>query len=265
MQGASTHARFFDHAGLVVLAFTRRSVLPSAFATDVGTRNMFTRLNGWPVRSPANASPPSSRRPRMTRGRCGSLLLHRIGLAPTTRCRSPGALRTTAATPVILAGSRPAVPPLPSVRQIGPQSHRKSSGATCDPLVHPGTHAHASRKSDRIRRLTSTSSTLTPRPNPHSARGTLGAPHPAISCLGAFRTLAAAARGWSWHSGVRKPAHNRTSARPMSLSDTCFRIAGHSGCQLCETGSNSTKGQCSSPITLVFAWVAAIMADILVL
>src|SRR3977135_2209458 len=114
---------------------------------------------------------------------------------------------TTAATPVILAGSRPAVPPLPSVRQIGPQSHRKSSGATCDPLVHPGTHAHASKKSDRIRRLTSTSPTLTPRPNPHSARGTIGAPHPAISCLGAFRTLAAAARGWSWHSGVRKPAH----------------------------------------------------------
>ena len=66
---------------------------------------------------------------------------------------------------------------------------------TCDPLVHPDTHAHASRKSDRIRRLTSTSSTLTPRPNPHSAGGTLGAPHPAISCLGAFRTLAAAARG----------------------------------------------------------------------
>ena len=40
---------------------------------------------------------------------------------------------------------------------------------TCDPLVHPDTHAHASRKSDRIRRLTSTSSTLTPRLNPHSS------------------------------------------------------------------------------------------------
>src|SRR5262249_36530911 len=33
------------------------------------------------------------RRPRTARGRCGSLLLHRIGLAPTTHCRSPGALR----------------------------------------------------------------------------------------------------------------------------------------------------------------------------
>src|SRR5471032_850204 len=31
---------------------------------------------------------------RMTRGRCGSLLLHRDGLAPSTPCRSPGALRS---------------------------------------------------------------------------------------------------------------------------------------------------------------------------
>src|ERR1700719_2424202 len=30
-------------------------------------------------------------RPRMTRGRCGSLLLHRNGLAPSAPCRSPGA------------------------------------------------------------------------------------------------------------------------------------------------------------------------------
>src|SRR6478752_7173154 len=29
---------------------------------------------------------------RMTRGRCGLLLLHRDGLAPSTPCRSPGAL-----------------------------------------------------------------------------------------------------------------------------------------------------------------------------
>src|ERR1700682_922786 len=31
---------------------------------------------------------------RMTRGRCGSLLLHRDGLPPSTPCRSPGALRS---------------------------------------------------------------------------------------------------------------------------------------------------------------------------
>src|SRR6516225_1630817 len=41
--------------------------------------------------------PTLRRRPyglrRTARGRYGSLLLHRIGLAPTARCRSPGALR----------------------------------------------------------------------------------------------------------------------------------------------------------------------------
>src|SRR3954452_18826138 len=34
---------------------------------------------------------PRGRR-RTARGRCGSLLLHRSGLAPPTPCRSPGAL-----------------------------------------------------------------------------------------------------------------------------------------------------------------------------
>src|SRR5580693_6960035 len=33
--------------------------------------------------------------PGMTRGRCGSLLLHRKGLAPSTPCRSPGAYPET--------------------------------------------------------------------------------------------------------------------------------------------------------------------------
>src|SRR5450432_1987420 len=50
---------------------------------------------------------------RMTRGRCGSLLLHRDGLAPSTPCRSPGALRST---PNI--GHR-------DVGRVGPLSARK--------------------------------------------------------------------------------------------------------------------------------------------
>src|SRR6476661_5212777 len=41
---------------------------------------------------------------RMTRGRCGSLLLHRDGLAPSTPCRSPGALRSTPTGGQFLAG-----------------------------------------------------------------------------------------------------------------------------------------------------------------
>ena len=62
-----------------------RSVLPSAFAMGVGTWDKNLSL------------PTLRRRPygrqRTARGQCGSLLRHRVGLAPTTRCRSPGALR----------------------------------------------------------------------------------------------------------------------------------------------------------------------------
>jgi hypothetical protein len=45
-------------------------------------------------------------------------------------------------------------------------------------------------------------------------------PHPAISCLGAFRTPAASARGQARHPGVRKPAQNtdigRASSEPLN-------------------------------------------------
>ena len=45
-----------------VLAFTRPSVLPSAFATASAPGiTIFARLNGWPVCSSTDASPPSSR------------------------------------------------------------------------------------------------------------------------------------------------------------------------------------------------------------
>ena len=59
-----------------------------------GTRDMnLCGFNGWPMCSSADVRCRPHRRPRTARGRCGSLLLHRIGLAPTTHCRSPGALR----------------------------------------------------------------------------------------------------------------------------------------------------------------------------
>jgi hypothetical protein len=59
----------------------------------VGIRNVISELNTQPVGSPVNASrPPSPTGSRMTRGQCGSLHLHRMGLAPTIPCRSPGAL-----------------------------------------------------------------------------------------------------------------------------------------------------------------------------
>jgi beta-galactosidase len=52
-----------------------------------------TRLNGWPVNSPAAASPLS---PRMTTHGSRPIwfaTLHRVRLLPTTPCRPPGALR----------------------------------------------------------------------------------------------------------------------------------------------------------------------------
>ena len=58
----------------------------------VGTQNRkLSRLNGWPMRTPVNASPRPSRATAHDSGRCGSLHLHRKGLAPSTPCRSPGA------------------------------------------------------------------------------------------------------------------------------------------------------------------------------
>src|SRR5258705_9560313 len=57
-----------------------------------------------------------------------------------------------------------------------------------------------------------------PRLNLHSARGTAGAPLPAISCLGAFWTPAATARGRARHAGVQKPAHEETHAPQQTIT-----------------------------------------------
>ena len=46
----------------------------------------------------------------------------------------------------------------------------------------------------------------------------------AISCLGASRTLAATARGWSRHSSVRKPAQEETSRSPSVHTGTRCRL-----------------------------------------
>jgi hypothetical protein len=46
------------------------------------------------LQTPLSTVRPASRdAQRMTRGQCGLLFLHRNGLAPSTPCRSPGALR----------------------------------------------------------------------------------------------------------------------------------------------------------------------------
>src|ERR1700683_229425 len=49
--------------------------------------------------SPTDASSTPLRTATHGSGRCGPLLLHRVGLSPTTPCRSPGALRIRYAQP----------------------------------------------------------------------------------------------------------------------------------------------------------------------
>ena len=70
------------------LALTRTPFLPSAVTTARASRLILSRLNGWPMRTPGR---PRGRR-RTARGRCGSLFLHRSGLAQPTPRRPPGAL-----------------------------------------------------------------------------------------------------------------------------------------------------------------------------
>ena len=76
------------------LALTRLSVLPSAFATASapGYESLRGSMAGLCAPLPTLRCRPYGQ-PRTAQGRCGSLLRHRVGLAPTTRCRSPGALR----------------------------------------------------------------------------------------------------------------------------------------------------------------------------
>src|SRR5438132_2208778 len=100
IQGASAHARFFDHAGPF-------GPCDGASETCCLPRSKQRRRPGIGFRgSMAGLCPPLPtlrRRPygrqRTARGRCGSLLLHRSGLAPPTPCRSPGALRVLHAQP----------------------------------------------------------------------------------------------------------------------------------------------------------------------
>jgi hypothetical protein len=74
----------------------------------VGTQNRNFRGSMAGLRAPLSTLRRGPHgQPRMTRGRCGSLLLHRKGLAPSTPCRSPGASHMFSGVPPIAAGSEP--------------------------------------------------------------------------------------------------------------------------------------------------------------
>jgi hypothetical protein len=67
-------------------SFRTLSLVPSPFCLSLQHT-----LNGWPGGSPTDTSHTPSRIPEHGSGRCGSLRLHRNGLAPSTPCRSLGA------------------------------------------------------------------------------------------------------------------------------------------------------------------------------
>ena len=88
-------ARFFDHAGSPKRSRWRSWTycLP-LHRQRRHPESVFYRgsMAGLHVPLPTLRRRPCKRQ-RTARGRCGSLPLHRVGLAPTTPCRSPGALR----------------------------------------------------------------------------------------------------------------------------------------------------------------------------
>jgi hypothetical protein len=87
------------------------------------------------------------------------------------------------------------IAPLAPARQIGPHRQRHSGQQPPGPLVQPYKDTHALGQSHGRDRFASFSLSPTPRSIPHRARGTASAPPTAISCLGAFQTPAARARG----------------------------------------------------------------------
>ncbi len=93
-QGASAHASVYDHAGPSGRSRYRAHpcCLPSAERRRRPGRGYF-RGSMAGLCAPLSTLRRCPRgQLRMPRGRCGSLLLHRDGLAPSTPCRSPGAL-----------------------------------------------------------------------------------------------------------------------------------------------------------------------------
>src|SRR5215469_4473480 len=91
-------------------------------------------------------------------------------------------------------------------------------------LLHPADFPYLQTKSQTLSasRLSSRSA---PALNLHSARCSAGAKLPATSCLGAFRSPAASARGEPRHADNRKPAHVRTHAAQRYSITSSARVS----------------------------------------
>src|SRR5713101_5781853 len=80
---------------------TRPNVLPSAICTASAPRIGIFRGSMAGLCAPLSTLRRNPRgQLRMTRGRCGSLLLHRKRLALSTPCRSPGASQMSSGLPL---------------------------------------------------------------------------------------------------------------------------------------------------------------------
>src|SRR2546430_9178628 len=100
---------------------TRPDMLPSALCTASAPRIGLFRGSMAGLCVPLSTLRRSPHEQlRMTRGRCGSLLLHRKGLAPSTPCRSPGASHNESGYPPTAARKRTSLQvafgPLPSLQ-----------------------------------------------------------------------------------------------------------------------------------------------------
>src|SRR2546427_10083663 len=93
--------------GRPALAMTRSDVLPSTICTVSAPKIGLFRGSMAGLCAPLSTLRRDPRGPlRMTWGRCGSLLLHRKGLSPSTPCRSPGASHILSALPPLATEER---------------------------------------------------------------------------------------------------------------------------------------------------------------
>ena len=91
-QKAYAHARFYDDAGSPGVSRWRRPAHGLLQDGEHRHPGVGLRRSMAGLRAPLSTLHAKSRDlPCMTRGQCGSLHLHRRGLAPPTSCRSPGA------------------------------------------------------------------------------------------------------------------------------------------------------------------------------
>src|SRR2546427_9744886 len=106
-QGASAHARVFDHAGSSGARDDALGCVAFHHMHGVGTQDRTLRGSMAGLCAPLSTLRRDPRGPlRMTWGRCGSLLLHRKGLSPSTPCRSPGASHILSALPPLATEER---------------------------------------------------------------------------------------------------------------------------------------------------------------